>query len=68
MVATVMFGYDQLSKDKSLLREEDVLCEVLAWKKHWTGEKEDELKDTIRHLAIPKWITLQIDFDQDDDF
>lgn len=68
MMATVMYSYDQLAKSKDSITEDELLHDVLAWKKHWIGVKENEIRNTIRHLTILKWISAQIDFDQDDDF
>lgn len=68
MMATVMYSYDQLARDKESISEDDVLREVLAWKKHWTGIKEEEIRSTVRHLTMLRWINPQISFDQDDDF
>ena len=68
MMTTVMFAYDQLAKNSTSVTEEDVLHEILAWKRHWSGAKENEIRNTIRHLTLLKWIKPQIDFDQDDDF
>ena len=68
MMATVMYSYDQLAKSKKSITEDELLRDVLAWKKHWIGVKENEIRNTIRHLTILKWISVQIDFDQDDDF
>lgn len=67
IMATAMYSYDQLAKSKEVVSEDDILQDVLAWKKHWIGKKEREILSTVRHLAMLKWITPQIDFDQDDD-
>lgn len=68
MMATVMYSYDQLAKSKTSITEDALLHEVLSWKKHWVGVKENEIRNTIRHLTMLRWISAQIDFDQDEDF
>lgn len=67
MMATVMFSYDSLLKQRKNVSEQDILDDVLAWKKHWAGEKEEEIKHTIRSLLILGWIQPEISFPSDDD-
>ena len=66
-MATVMFSYDELLKQEKRVTEKDILDDVLDWKKHWIGEKEDEIKRTIRSLLILGWIQPEISFPTDDD-
>ena len=63
-----MYSYDDLTKSKEPILEDDLLHEVLAWKKHWMSVKENEIRNAIKHLTMLKWINTQIDFDRDDDF
>ncbi len=67
MMATVMFAYDELKKVNNIVTEQDVFNYVLDWKKHWTNEKEDEIKSTIRNLLILGWIYPEISFPIDED-
>ena len=67
VMATVMFSYDELLKQEKRVTEKDILDDVLDWKKHWIGEKEDEIKRTIRSLLILGWIQPEISFPTDDD-
>lgn len=68
MMATVMYSFDGLSEKKVSISEDELLHEVLAWKKHWKGIKDDEIRNTIMHLTMLKWINAEIDFVQDDDY
>ena len=56
MITTVIYQYDELVKDRKHTTEQDVLNGILHWKKHWTGDREEELKETIRDLAMLNWI------------
>ena len=67
MMATVLFSYDSLQKQVKNVTEKDILKDVLNWKKHWTGVKEDEIKRTIRSLLILGWIQPEISFSTDED-
>ncbi len=68
VMATVMFAYDQIAKNTETVTEEDILHEVLAWRKHWAGLKEDEIKNAVKHLTLLRWIKPRLNFDQDDYF
>lgn len=68
MMATVMFSYDRLRAQKAEVSEEDVLYDVLDWKKHWAGVKDDEIRHTIRSLLILGWIQPAISFPDEDDY
>lgn len=52
MIATVLYAYDQLAKDKSSVSDKDVYDYVLEWKPRWKEEKEFELCDTIHNMAM----------------
>lgn len=52
MIATVLYSYDQLAKEKSSVSDKDVYDFVLDWKPHWKAEKEFELCDTIHNMAM----------------
>lgn len=51
MIATVLFSYDQLAKEKAIILDKDVYDYVLDWKPHWK-EKEFEVCDTIHNMAM----------------
>lgn len=65
--ATVMFSYDELCKKMNQVTELDVFNDVLDWKSHWIGVREDEIKRTIRSLLIFDWIQPEISFADDDE-
>ncbi len=67
MMATVMFSYDNLKKQIKNVTEKDIFDDVLDWKKHWLGVKEDEIRSTIRNLLILGWIQPEISFSIDED-
>lgn len=52
MIATVLYTYDQLIKEKSCVSDKDVYDFVIDWKPHWKNEKEFELCDTIHNMAM----------------
>lgn len=52
MVATVLYSYDQLAKEKEVISDNDVYEYVLDWKPHWKSEKEFELCETIQNMAM----------------
>ena len=52
MIATVLYSYDQLAKEKIDISDKDVYDYVLDWKPHWKTEKEFELCDTIQNMAM----------------
>lgn len=66
MIATVIFKYDELKERTNLVSEQNVLDGVLLWKKRWIGVKEEEIKGTIRDLAMLGWIHPQPSFEMDD--
>lgn len=68
VMATVMFSYDTLRRQKAKITEEDILCDVLDWKKRWTGVKEDAIRRTIYSLTILGWIQPEINFSIEDDY
>ena len=68
MMATVMFSYDKLKAQKAAVTEEDVLRNILDWKKRWAGVKENEIMHTIRSLSILGWIKPTISFHIEEDF
>ncbi len=67
MMATVMFSYDSLLKQRKKVTEKDIFDDVIDWKKHWKESKEDEIKRTIRSLLILGWIRPEISFSTDED-
>lgn len=52
MIATVLYSYDQLSKEQKEISDKDVYDYVLSWKPHWKTEKEYEVCDTIQNMAM----------------
>lgn len=48
MIATVLYSYDQISKEKRVISDKDVYDYVLDWKPHWKEEKEFELCETFK--------------------
>lgn len=68
MMATVMFSYDRLKLRNAEVTEEDVLRDVLDWKKRWVGVKEDEIRHTIRDLSILGWLQPKISFPVEEEY
>lgn len=52
MIATVLYSYDQLVQDKSVVSDKDVYDYVIDWKPYWKAEKEFDLCDTIQNMAM----------------
>ena len=52
MIATVLYSYDQLIKEKTDITDKDVYNYVIDWKPHWKADKEFELCDTIQNMAM----------------
>lgn len=67
MMATVMFSYDLLLKQKKAVTESDILKDILSWKSRWINNKEEEIKDTIINLAALGWIHPQMDLSKQND-
>ena len=68
MMATIMFSYDRLKLRNAEVTEEDVLRDVLDWKKRWVGVKEDEIRLTIRDLSILGWLQPKISFPVEEEY
>lgn len=68
MMATVMFSYDKLKAQNADVTEEDVLRDILDWKKRWVGVKENEIRYTIRSLSILGWLQPQISFHVEEEY
>lgn len=66
MMATVIYEYDELSKTREKVTEEEILNGIFAWKKRWSGQKEEEIQETIRDLAMLNWIQPIPSFQQDE--
>lgn len=62
MIATVMFEYDELYALHNTVTEEDIYNGVMKWKKWWTDKRDEEVKETIRDLAMLGWIKPQPSF------
>lgn len=52
MMATVLYSYDQLAKEKETISDKDVYEYVLEWKPRWKAEKEFELCEAIQNMAM----------------
>lgn len=52
MIATVLYSYDQLVKERDVISDKDVYDYVLDWKPRWKTEKEFDLCDTIQNMAM----------------
>ncbi len=59
MVATVLYSYDQLSKEKKEVLDKNVFDYVLDWKPHFKIAKEFELTDTIANMAMLSFINVK---------
>ena len=58
MIATVLFSYDELQKEKRKLSDKDVYDFVMTWKPYWKEEKNYEVCDTINNLAMLSLISI----------
>lgn len=59
MIATVLYSYDELGKDKKgSISDKDVYDFVMDWKPHWEKEKNFEVCDTISNLAMLSLISV----------
>ena len=58
MVATILYSYDELSKNGELLSDKDVYDYVINWKPRWKYEKDFEVCDTIHNLAMMSLIKV----------
>ena len=58
IVATVLFSYDELKKQKNEIRDTDLHDYVMDWKPHWSGSKEFEVCDAIHNLAMLSLISV----------
>lgn len=60
MIATVLFSYDELSKEKtSQISEKDIYDYVIQWKPKWKNTKDEEISNSVRNLAILGWMKIQ---------
>lgn len=58
VIATVLYSYDQLVKEKESVSDKEVYDYVLDWKPHWKEEKEFELCDAIHHMAMLSFMKI----------
>ncbi len=58
MIATVLYSYDQLALEKTMISDKDVYDYVLDWKPHWKTDKEFDLCDTIQNMAMLSLINV----------
>ena len=59
VVATVLYSYDDVSKNEKLVSDKDVYDYVMNWKPHWKEEKDFEVCDTIHNLAMMSLIKVK---------
>ena len=59
MIATVLYSYDQLIKEKQEILDSDIYEYVLKWKPSWKEEKDYELCDSITNLAMLSLIQIK---------
>ena len=67
MMATVMFSYDLLKKQKNIVTADDIRKDVLDWKKQWINSKEAEIMYTILNLTMLGWIHPDLPFPKEGD-
>lgn len=61
MMSTVLFAFDELVKEKSVVSDLDIYDYVLDWKPHWqTKELEFDLVETIQNMAMLSQIKIAI--------
>lgn len=64
MIATVIFAYDSITRDRTgQVTEQDVFDAVMQWKKRWQHDKHDKVQSTIRDLAMLGWIQPEPSFE-----
>lgn len=52
MITTVIFEYDELLKRKERVSEQEIYEGVMKWKQWWKDKLDNEVKSTIRDLAM----------------
>ena len=57
MVSTVLFAYDELKEQMHSPSDADILQHIIRWKERWRGEREQEIIETIFHLAASGWMS-----------
>ena len=63
MLTTIIFEYDNQKKQSKRVSEKDVFDGVMQWKHRWIGEKDTEVKVSIRNLAMLGLISPEPSFD-----
>lgn len=58
MISTVIFSADELLKTNKSITELDVYNYVISWKPKWESEKGRDISETIRNLAMLKWLNV----------
>jgi len=56
IIATIIFSADELAKKSKKISELDIYNFVVAWKPQWVDKLGAELSESIRNLAIMRWI------------
>lgn len=65
MMATIIYEYDEQKNQSINVSEQSVFDGVMEWKKRWKNEKDEEVKITIRNLAMLGLIKPVPSFDTD---
>ena len=70
MIATVLFSYDELSKNENRPTERAIYNYIVDWKPHWKGESDKEIVTAIKDLSSLGWMKPDFtrdSFDSDDE-
>lgn len=59
LISTIIYGYDELRKEKKSVTMQELIDYILKWKRRWT-ERADEIENTAQSLAGLKWIQLSV--------
>ncbi len=62
MVATILYAYEVLRKETSIVKDIELYNYICEWKPRWKVEKTNEVISTIQHLAILQWIGIKCTF------
>lgn len=57
MYTTIVYSYNVLKNQSSIVSEKDILDYVLKWKRHW-ADRANEISDTIRSIAFLNYLDL----------
>lgn len=59
MITTVLFAYDELNKNNTIISDKKVFDFVMQWKPHWKVVKDYEVCDTIHNMAMLSLIKVE---------